>query len=326
MTVLVATGSEVLRFDERSGTLSVSSGLEDLHPTCLAADPRDPARAWCGTHRSGVLRSEDAGRSWEPAGLEDLRVTALCVSPARAGLLWAGTEPSAVWRSDDGGGSWARSPGLDSLPSASEWSFPPRPDTHHVRWIAAHPTDAGRLWVAIEAGALVTTSDGGRSWHDCVEGGPFDTHELAVHADAPDKLRVSAGDGYFESADGGRSWISPERGLEVTYLRSVAIDPGGPEVVVVSASSHAHSAYMSGRSDGRLFRREGSNPWTRVREGWPEPPDTIAPLLASGARAGELWAADERGLHRSSDGGRTWTRVCSFEPGPSNLRGLVRLS
>lgn len=35
--------------------------------------------------------------------------------------------------------------------SSSEWSFPPKPDTHHVRWIACHPLDANRLWVAIEA-------------------------------------------------------------------------------------------------------------------------------------------------------------------------------
>lgn len=24
---------------------------------------------------------------------------------------------------------------MDTLSSSSEWSFPPRPDTHHVRWI-----------------------------------------------------------------------------------------------------------------------------------------------------------------------------------------------
>ena len=150
---------------------------------------------------------------------------------------------------------------LETLSSSSDWSFPPRPDTHHVRWIGCHPVEPERLWVAIESGALVSTIDGGRTWRDRVPGGPWDTHELAVHPNAPDTLRVSAGDGYFESDNAGATCRSPSAGLEVGYLRSVAIDPKHPDVVVVSASSGPHSAYVAGRSDGRLFvAREYGSP------------------------------------------------------------------
>ena len=101
--------------------------------------------------------------------------------------------------------------------------------------------------------------------------------------------------------------------------------PGDPDVVVVSAASHPHSAYMSGRSDGRLYRREGGGRWRRVSAGWPDPPATIAPLLAAGREPGELWAADERGVHRSADGGATWHAVAEFDPTPAWLRGIVIL-
>jgi photosystem II stability/assembly factor-like uncharacterized protein len=179
--------------------------------------------------------------------------------------------------------------------------------------------------VAIEAGALVATADGGRTWRDRVRGGPWDTHELAVHGNAPDSLRIAAGDGYFESDDGGVTWRSPSAGLDVGYLRSVAIDPGDPGVVVVSASSGPHSAYLAGRSDGRLYRRVAGEPWERVRDGWPEPANTIAPLLCAGAKEGELWAADERGVHGSGDGGRTWRRMVGYQRPPQHLRGLARV-
>jgi photosystem II stability/assembly factor-like uncharacterized protein len=192
-----------------------------------------------------------------------------------------------------------------------------------VRWIACHPFDADRLWVAIEAGALVSSSDGGRTWRDRVRGGPYDTHELAVHRKAPDTLRVSAGDGYFESDDGGSTWRSPATGLDVGYLRSVAIDPERPEIVVVSAASGPHSAYVAGRSDGRLFRRVAPGPWERVRDGWPQQASTIAPLLCAGATAGELWAADERGVHRSDDSGKSWRCVAAYETAPQHLRGIA---
>jgi len=326
MNVLVASRDRLLVVEPEIGTvrdaeIPVESG-DDLRPTCLGADPLSPGRAWCGTEADGVWRSDDGGRSWRAVGLEGEEITAVAASPVEPGLVWAGTEPSALWRSDDGGESWERMEGLGELPSSSEWSFPPRPETHHVRWIACHPREAGRLWLAIEAGALVTPPDGGGAWHDRVPGGPYDTHELAIHPDRPEILRVAAGDGYYESFDGGATWDSPDDGLEVGYLRSVAIDPGDPGVIVVSAASHAHAAYQAGRSDGRLYRREAEGRWERVRDGWPEPPTTIAPLLAAGREPGELWAADERGVHRSGDGGRRWERLAAFEPTPSWLRGL----
>ena len=142
---------------------------------------------------------------------------------------------------------------------------------------------------------------------DRVPGEPRDTHELAIHHKSPDTLRVAAGDGYFESDDAGATWRSPMVGLEVGYLRSLAIDPEQPEVVVVSASSVRR--YVAGRSDGRLYRRLTRERWERVRDGWPEPASTIAPLLCAGAKGGELRAADERGVHCSNDDGASWRRV-----------------
>jgi photosystem II stability/assembly factor-like uncharacterized protein len=323
MIILVATGSAVLRCDADRGTMTPASGLADERPTCLCADAGVPGRAWCGTHRGGVFCSDDAGASWHPVGLGDLRITAISASPVEAGVVLVGTEPSDVWRSDDDGETWRRTSRLDELPSSTEWSFPPRPDTHHVRWIACHPQRPGRLWVAVEAGALITTADGGRTWQDRVAGGPYDTHELSIHPQAPDTLRVAAGDGYCESRDGGATWARPRAGLEVGYLRSVAIDPGRPDVVLVSASSHAHSAYVAGRSDGRIYRREGDGRWERVIDGWPDPPATIAPLLTAGSIAGALVAADERGVHRSDDGGTSWRQVAAYPSAPDHLRGLA---
>ena len=322
MPILVATERELVVSDVERGTSASAQGIGD-RPTCLAADPLVPGRAWCGTRRAGVFRSDDGGASWRPVGLVGRLIMSITASPVDPHVVWVGTEPSEVWRSGDAGTTWEQASRLETLPSSSEWSFPPRPDTHHVRWIACHPLDPNRLWVAIEAGALVSTTDGGRIWRDRVPGGPWDTHELAVHHKAPDTLRVSAGDGYFESDDAGSTWRSPSTGLDVGYLRSVAIDPEQPEIVVVSAASGPYSAYVAGRSDGRVYRRLARGQWERVRDGWPEEVSTIAPLLCAGANAGELWAADERGVHRSDDGGKSWRRVVSFPTSPQHLRGFA---
>ncbi|MDX1495393.1 MAG: hypothetical protein R3253_15100, partial [Longimicrobiales bacterium] len=326
------TRDGVLCLGSGDDSFSEVRGLEDRAPTCLAAAPDiggatgDQRLAWCGTTDAGVYRSDDAGRSWRPAGLPGAHVMALTVDPAQAGVVWVGTEPSAVWRGHWRSGSamtWERRDGLLDLPSSDDWSFPPRPETHHVRWIACHPAEPGRLWAAIEAGALIWTEDGGGTWHDRVDGSPRDTHELAIHPTRPNLLRVAAGDGYFESPDGGWSWRSPMDGLDVGYLRSVAVDPRDPEVVVVSAASKARSAYAAFRADGRLYRRRDGGPWERVRVGWPEPPDTIAPLLLSDPAGRRLLAADERGVHASIDGGARWELLAAFDGEPAWLRGLA---
>jgi hypothetical protein len=106
----------------------------------------------------------------------------------------------------------------------------------------------------------------------------------------------------------------------------VATDPGRYDVVLVSASTGPRSAYVAGVSDGRLYRRTGEGQWQRVRDGWPDVADTIAPLLAAGVRPGELVAADERGVHRSDDGGVGWRRIGAYHTAPRHLLVLALLT
>jgi photosystem II stability/assembly factor-like uncharacterized protein len=131
--------------------------LVGLQTTCVAVDPVRPQRVYCGTFGRGLWRSDDAGTSWEPigdastamepwdgTGIAHPKVTAVAVSSTERaggyGVVYAGTEPSALYRSDDGGDTWHDLAALRALPSASTWSFPPRPATSHIRWIAPDPT------------------------------------------------------------------------------------------------------------------------------------------------------------------------------------------
>src|SRR5579859_2642175 len=114
--------------------------LEGRAPRCLAADPAHPERVWCGTEGFGVWRSDDAGTSWRQAGeeLASLSVSAIAVGPGEE-VVYAGIDQSALWRSEDAGRSWEPLRALNELPSAPTWSFPPRPETSHVRWITLDP-------------------------------------------------------------------------------------------------------------------------------------------------------------------------------------------
>ncbi len=292
---------------------SIRTHLREASPVCLANDPNRPSRLYCGTFGNGVWRSDDAGESWVwvGQGLPRGRVTAIAVSaleqtPAH-GLVYVGTDPSAVLVSDDGGEMWEDRPGLDDLPSSSEWSFPPRPRTHHVRWIECDPHKAGRLYVSIEAGALIRSVNGGRRWEDRKEVGPRDAHRIETHSQAKDRVYAAAGDGYFESRDGGESWGQWEAGLKDRYCWSVAVHQRDPDTVLVSASPGPTFAHDPGGAESRIYRRARGVTWEPVADGLPPAIGMTAPILAvDPVEAGVFYAASNRGVYRSTNGGHKW--------------------
>lgn len=282
-------------------SVSRAQPAEDIE--CLAAGREAPERVFVGTAGAGLLRSDDAGETWDPVATFGDRVTAVTVHPRDPDVVWAGTEPSRIYRSIDAGDTWTERPGLTRLPSADRWSFPPRPHTHHVRWIAVHPQDPSRLAVAIEAGALVRTDDGGDTWRDHPEGARRDSHEIVLHPEAPNHLLVAAGDGYAESRDWGETWIFPQEGLDHRYLWSVAVDPANPESVFVSAARGAYAAHDP-NGPSYVYRRV-QREWRIAMEGLPGPDGLGRAVLAAGSN--HVYAATNHGIFQWTTD--AWHRV-----------------
>src|SRR6266567_746760 len=313
MVGIVVVTRAALLIARPASTWTVAEHLNGRSPVSVAVDTRDPTRVYCGTAGAGLFRSRDSGRHWEPVGpgIDNAIITAVAVGNAEqadgCGIVYAGTEPSAVFRSDTGGDAWVDLAGLRALPSADTWSFPPRPHTHHVRWIEADVSVADRVFVAIEAGALVRTFDGGRTWRDRVRGGPYDTHTALTHPLAPGRIYSAAGDGYYESTDAGDSWRSPGDGLKHLYLVGVAVDPADPDTVIASATDGPGSAYSPRRAESYVYRKTGVQRWKQSMSGLPAAKGTTASRFATHAgEPGVIYAANNRGLFRSDDAGRSW--------------------
>ncbi|HET9213234.1 MAG TPA: hypothetical protein VFN93_00650 [Gaiellaceae bacterium] len=293
-----ATGDSVARLDRAGDGWTVSTALVGTGAQCLAVDPADGNRLYAGLREGGVRRSADGGATWVDSELPASGVFSLAV--AADGAVYAGTEPSALYRSDDGGANWRELSSLLELPSQPTWSFPPRPWTSHVRWVAPSPHDPDVLLVGIELGGLMRSTDGGETWHDHRPGAERDVHSLAWHPTARGRAYEAGGGGAAWSEDGGDTWQAADEGRDRHYTWSVAVDPDDPELWYVSASTGPFAAHGGGDAQARIYRRRNGG-WTALDGGLPDPLPMPYVLVTTGDRLyagladGQLWESGDRG-------------------------------
>jgi hypothetical protein len=303
--ILICTRDErLVRVDRDNGTWASETLLENMAAQCVATDG---ARVLVGTRDRGALLSLDGGGSWQGIDLPEPHVYSVAISAAD-GALYAGTEPSRLFTSRDGR-SWTELSALQDVPSRERWSFPPRPWTHHVRWIAPDPHVSARLLVGIELGGVMYTDDAGASFADHRPGAKRDVHGLSWHPRVSGRAYEAAGDGAAWSRDGGASWDGADAGRELGYCWAVAVEPADPECWYVSAATGPGAAHSGERARGRLYRwREGA--WQALALPGASMPYALV-ITDDGLLAG---MADGR-LLRSTDRGERWVET-GVDTGP----------
>ena len=113
----------------------ISEHLKGTQPQSVVFDPNNPSCAYCGTFGNGLWRTNDGGQTWNIVGKDVISspyIMSVSMSQDhgnKINKIYVGTEPSALYISNDGGHSWEKMSALNSLPSSTSWSFPPRPWT-----------------------------------------------------------------------------------------------------------------------------------------------------------------------------------------------------
>lgn len=266
-------------------------------PVIAAFGPRSRTLVAAGVR--GVYVSRDGGRTWAPGVCGSsfyLFGTAVGDADGRT-IYLAGQEDivtgqgGGLYRTRNGGRSWTRLAGL--------------PDRNrNVNVVAIDPTDARRLYVATEAGGILTSSDGGRHfvWRTVgTRGAPLSHGEqvtaISLSPVRPFTLWVGTrGGGVFRSTNAGLRWSRV--GLAQRWIDDIAADPALPNRAYVAEGgivgpvrTHAPTATLTTR-DGHTW-----HVITQLPGEWQ--------LLAT--RSGTVYAWRGRTIRKTTDHGATWT-------------------
>jgi photosystem II stability/assembly factor-like uncharacterized protein len=211
--------------------------------------------------------------------------------------------------------------------------------------VAVDPTNKKIWYVATAAGGVWKSVNAGLSFSPVFDGeGSFATGAITIDPKNPNVIWVGSGennaqrvvaygDGVYKSIDGGRSWRNV--GLkESEHIGRILIDPRNSDVVYVASQG---PLWSKGGERGLYKTTDGGASWARVLhvDDWtgvndvqldPRNPDILIATTWQRQRRTCCFVAGGpgSGVHRSTDGGKTWVKSqAGFPSGDLGRIGLT---
>ena len=201
--------------------------------------------------------------------------------------------------------------------------------------IVVDPRDGAHWYVAACSGGVWETRNGGATFEPIFDDqGSYSIGCLALAPSRPGTVwvgtgennsqrSVSYGDGVYRSLDGGRNWqnMGLKRSL---HIGRIIVHPTEPDVVYVAAMG---PLWGPGGDRGVYKTTDGGATWQQVLaidentgvvdlEMDPRDPEVL--YAASYQRRRHVWTLIDggpgSGIHKSTDGGKTWTKLTNGLP------------
>lgn len=327
--MLVATTEGVLDFRRDNAAaewvLQPDMVLPGRHISALVYDDPTGLLFACHHFQGGVIVSADQGQTWEERndGLQSGH--AYCLLIQHVGdqtILNLGTEPVMFYRSFDLGKTWTAYPSCTEVEGTEHWIFPR--SSPHIKHIAAHPDQPGRIYICVEQGDLLRTDDGGATWTSIDSmvrpDDKFrrDQHRVVFYRDNPDEIFFTTGIGLYHTADAGVTWERlTDTTHECAYPDPFFVHPHKDILYVVGAGENPNPKWASEGTARPVFMasRDHGKTWQRAMNGMPDPVPgnlEIAALHDSADGGVELYAGSACGtLFVSRDDAASWQIVSS---------------
>lgn len=307
-----------MAYDGRAGRHRLWAGPKSWHWGALLRSSDEFGRNWTNPETATVKFPESAGAAlgqiWQVIPGRD----------AEPDTLYCGVEPAALFVSRDAGETWSLDEALWNHPHREKWS--PGAGGLGLHTILPDPANPKRLRVAISAGGMYVTDDGGASWRASNAGVRAEflpdkypefgqcVHKVAQSQQKPERLFLQNHWGLYRSDDRGENWTDVANGVPSDFGFAVTVHPRDPDCAwIVPLESDLFRCTPEGKL--RVYRtRDAGASWQPSGNGLPqhEAYDTVlrdAMAVDALDPAGVYFGTRSGKLFASADEGERWTEV-----------------
>lgn len=225
-----------MAYDDRGGQHRIWASTSSYWGTLLRSSD-DFGKSWTNPQQAPIRFPSDSGLS-----LKNIWQITLG-RPDDPNVLYCGVEPAALFETRDRGESWSLVRGLFDHPHRPRWV--PGNGGLALHTILLDPANKQRMYVAISAGGVYRTDDGGHSWSaqnrgiramfrpdqnpefgQCV-------HKIAMHPGRPERLFLQNHWGLYRSDNCAEDWIDIANGVPSDFGFAVLVHPRNPDCVYV---------------------------------------------------------------------------------------------
>lgn len=326
----------------------------------IAVDPQNADVCYVGTAADGMFKTADAGASWTHdtgvATSTTAHAVIIAFDPSSSVVggkkqgIYASSYGRGVYHSTDGGANWTLTTGTPTthvhmVCSVSGIVWLTAASGTHVLWkyasatwtnvnsgsqtgrgqsIAIDPADEQKMYVGIDSGDIITSTNGGANWTNPsfanTRSGVGDVPWLGATSESymslgdmmfdPSQSHVlyfAEGIGVWKTAVPGATtaWTSQSAGIEQLVTNMVLVPPAGKPVVCCWDRPVFYSANLDAYPSGH-----GPNYDNAIVMGWHA---DYSPADAAFVVGLFNWfGAEESGY--SSNGGQTWTNFAAVPP------------
>ncbi len=302
-------------------------GLKDWSVLKAVSVPSAPNRVYAGTRGDGVWLSEDAGKTWiKPCYGKPGpgKVRCLTIDPHDSNTIYAGTEPIDVFVSRDSAKSWTRLNSLREVPFVETITYPVPTVEPHVRDIAVDPKDSKTIYVALQVGYMLKSTDGGQSWKLLDKGLDADVHTIVIDPTNTNHIFIatgghdcrqgrSKGRALYMSNDAGHSWNPMGADLSQEYSLPLVMHPKNPKVLYAAMANGQPRQWNrpTGAESVIARTKDGGKSWQKLDGNLSELGRNFAvDIVLDETDPNRIYASLTSGdIYHSKDSGDTWGKL-----------------